>query len=259
MMKQAIRALGWAVSILWIMLLLFTVTAVYSALQIRPSLGEPSAAASGSTLTASLPIVLYNGGFYDISQLNITTQVRDNRGATIARSSTLVPLVSASANVTIAHSMSLSIEQVPTNSLSHLLFNDSELEIDAAVKLVYARIFPFEISLNSSMPWGAPFANLTLGSISVTPLNLTHIRVRVPLSFENHSFFAPSGTLQLEIVDRTNHVVGGGSAVIDAPSNSPFDTDVEIVATGDSADFRASRLYFQTPFYNYSPLVMPLV
>ena len=259
MMKQAIRALGWAVSILWIMLLLFTVTAVYSALQIRPSLGEPLAAASGSTLTASLPIVLYNGGFYDISQFNITTRVRDNAGATITRSSTLVPLVSAGANVTITHSISISIEQAATNNLSHLLFNDSELEIEAAVGLIYARVFPFEISLNSSMPWGAPFANLTLGSISVTPLNLTHIRARVPLSFENHSFLALSGTLELEIVDRTNHVVGRGSTVFNAPSDSRFETNVEIVASGDPADFREAHLYFQTPFFNYGPLVMSLV
>lgn len=258
-MKQAIRALGWAVALLWIMLLLFTVSAVYSALQIRPSLGEPSAAASGSTLTASLPFALYNGGFYEISQFNITTQIRDKGGATITHSSTLVPLVSAGANVSITHSMSFSIEQAATSSLSHLLFTDSELEIDAAVRLIYARVFPFEISLNSSMPWGAPFANLTLGSISVTPLNLTHIRARVPLSFENHSFLALNGTLQLEIVDRTSHVVGRGSTVFNAPSDSRFETNVEIVASGDPADFREARLYFQTPFFNYGPLVMSLV
>lgn len=258
-MKQAIRALGWAVGILWIMLLLFTVTAVYSAVQIRPSLGEPSATASGSTLMASLPIVLYNGGFYDLSQFNITTQVRDQGSAIITRSSTLVPLVSAGANVTITHSMSLSIEQVATGHLSRLLFNDSELEIEAVVRLLYARVFPFEISLNSSMPWGAPFANLTLGSISVTPLNLTHIRARVPLSFENHSFLALGGTLHLEIVDDANHLVGGGSTVLNAPSNSRFEADVEVLTAGNPADFREARLYFQTPFFNYGPLVMPIV
>jgi len=258
-MKQAVRALGWAVGMLWIMLLLFTVSAVYSALQIRPSLGEPSAAASGSTLTASLPIVLYNGGFYDISQFNITTHIKDNRGATITGSSTLVALVSAGANVLITHSMSFSIEQATTSSLSHLLFNDSDLEIDAAVRLVYARVFPFEISLNSSMPWGAPFANLTRGSISVTPLNLTHITARVPLSFENHSFLALNGTLQLEIVDRTGYIVGRGSTAFNAPTDSRFETNIQIVASGDPADFREVRLNFQTLFFNYGPLVMSLV
>jgi hypothetical protein len=155
--------------------------------------------------------------------------------------------------------MSLSIEQVATGHLSRLLFNDSELEIEAVVRLLYARVFPFEISLNSSMPWGAPFANLTLGSISITPLNLTHIRARVPLSFENHSFLALGGTLQLEIVDDANHLVGGGSTVLNAPSNSRFEADVEVLTAGNPADFREARLYFQTPFFNYGPLVMPIV
>ena len=258
-MKQAIRAIGWAVSILWIILLIFTVTAVYSAFQIRPSLGEPSAAALGSTLTASLPLTLYNGGFYDISQFNITTRVRDYGGTTITRSSTLVPLVSAGANVTITHSISLAIEQATTGNLFHLLFNDSELEIEAAVRLTYARVFPFEISLNSSMAWGAPFANLTLGHITVTPLNVTHVRVRIPLSFENHSFITLNGTMQLEIVDYTNHVVGRGSIGFNAPPDSYFETNVEIVVSGNPADIREAHLYFQTPFFNYGPLVMSLV
>lgn len=258
-MKQAIRALGWAVAVLWMILLFFTVTAVYSAFQIRPSLGEPSATTMGSTLTTSLPIALYNGGFYDISQFNITTQVRDHSGVAITRSSTLVPFVSAGANATTTHNMSFSIEQVAAGSLSRLLFNDSELEIDAVVQLVYARVFPFEISLNSSMPWGAPFANLALGGISATPFNFTHIRVQIPLSFENHSFLAIDGTLQLEIVDRANNVAGRGSAVFNAPADSPSETNLEVLTSVNPADFRQARLYFQTPFFNYGPLVMPLV
>lgn len=258
-MKQAVRSLGWAVGILWIILLLFTVTAVYSAFQIRPSFGEPSVATSGSTMTASLPIILCNSGFYDISKFNITTRIMDYRGATITRSSTLVPHVSAGTNASITHHMSLTIEQAATNNLFHLLFNDSELEVEATVRLTYARVFPFEISLNLSMPWGAPFANLTLGDISITPLNLTHARVRIPLSFENHSFLAMDGNIQLEIIDYTNHVVGRGSTGFNAPPDSRFETDVEILVSGGHSDIREARLYFQTPFFSYGPLVMPLV
>ena len=258
-MKQAVRSLGWAVGILWIILLLFTVTAVYSAFQIRPSFGGPSVATSGSTLTASFPIILYNGGFYDISRFNITTRVMDYRGATITRSSTLVPVVSAGANATITHNMSLAIEQAATNNLFHLLFNDSELEIEAAVRLTYARAFPFEISLSSGMAWGAPFANLTLGHILVAPLNLTHVRARIPLSFENHSFLAMNGTIQLEIVDHTSHVMGRGSTGFNAPPDSRFETNVEVFVSGDHSNIREARLYFQTPFFSYGPLVMSLV
>jgi hypothetical protein len=258
-MKQAIRALTWAISVFWIILLLFTVTVAYSALQIRPSFSEPSVSSSGDMLTASLPMILYNGGFYDISKFNITTLVKDHRGQTITRSSTFVPVISGGANATITHKMSLSIKQAATGNLSHLLFNDSELDVEAAVRLVYAGAFPIEISLNLSMPWGAPFANLTVGDASTRPLNLTHVRVLLPLSFENHSFLEMNGTVRLEIVDQLNHVVGNGSTGFTVSPDNRFETDVEILVSGDPSNIREAHLYFQTSFFDYGPVVIALV
>ncbi len=258
-MKQAVRALGWAISIFWIMLLLFTITVVYSALLIRPSFGEPSVHNSNGTFTVSLPLTLYNGGFYDISALNITTRATDYAGSPITKSTTLVQLISGGASGTLRHNMSISLEQAATSDLSHLLFMDSELEVDAHLKLVYARVFSFEISFNTSMPWGAPFANLTLGDIAVTPVNLTHFQVSIPVSFENHSFLEMNGTIDLEIVDNMNNVVSTSSSSFDALPGSSYGTTVEILMPGSPANIREARLSFQTPYFSYGPMVMPLV
>jgi len=258
-MKQAVKALGWATSIFWIMLLLFTITVVYSALQITPSLGEPSVSHSGDVLTTSLPMALYNGGFYDISKFNLTTLIRDQSGQTITGSSTFVPIISSGANTTITHTMSLSIEQLTSGDLSDLLFNDGELDVEAILRLVYARAFPIEISLNLSMPWGAPFANLTIGDVSASPFNLTHIRILLPVSFENHSFLEMNGTARLEIVDRLDRVVGNGSTTFMLPPENRFETDVEVLISGDPSNIREVNLYFQTTSFNYGPLVISLV
>lgn len=258
-MKQAVRALGWAISIFWIMLLLFTITVVYSALLIRPSFGEPLVHSSGGTFTVSLPFTLYNGGFYDISGLNITTRATDYIGSLVTSSTTLFSLISGGTSATLRHNMSISLEQAATTDLSHLLFMDSDFDVSVHLKLVYARIFPFEISFNTSMPWGAPFANLTLGEIGVAPVNITHFRVSVPVSFENHSFLEMNGVFSLEIVDNMDNVIGTSSTSFDAPPGSPSETTIEILMSGNPASIRDARLSFQTPYFSYGPVVMPLV
>ena len=39
-MRYVVRALGWATKILWILIIVFSVTAVYSALNVRMGFGE---------------------------------------------------------------------------------------------------------------------------------------------------------------------------------------------------------------------------
>lgn len=214
---------------------------------------------SEGTFTASIPLTLHNGGFYDISKLNITTLATDNTGELVAKSTTLLPLISGGAGATIRHNMSFAIDRAATSDLSHLLFMDSDLEVEMRLGLVYARIFPFEISFNMNIPWGAPFANLSLGEIAVTPINLTHFRALIPVHFENHSFLDMSGTIAIEIVDHINRVVGTSSTSFDALSGRSSETSVEIVISGNPADIREARLEFHTPYFSYGPVVMPLV
>lgn len=258
-MRQAVRALGWATAVFWILLLLFTITAVYSALQIRPTFGEPSITASGGTLTVSLPFAFFNGGFYDVSKFNITTIVRDTRGSTLTASSTYVPILPKGENTSITHNMSLSIDQFTTSDLSSLLFNDSNLNVTASFKLTYARVFPLEVMANFSVPWGAPLANLTIGDVSVTPFNSTHVQALVPLSFENHSYLNMTGTMRLDIVDNTGRVVGQGATSFNAPTGSRFQENVVVLLSGNPARIREARLYFETPFFSYGPVVIQLV
>jgi len=253
-MKQAIRALGWATNIFWIILLFFTATALYSAFQLRPEFGEPYAQTSGDTLTMSLPFSIGNGGYYDISNMNLTTLVKDTNGSLISDSSTFVPLIRRGGNASVIHNMSIRISQINTEKLSYLLFNDSALNVDIALELNFANAVPFGISTNITMPWGAPLSNLTIEDISLSAFNATHFRIIAPISFENHSLFSLDGTMRLELVDNMNSVLGSGTANI--PPNGGY-IPLELYVS-NPLDISEARLYFATSFFNYGPVVIPL-
>jgi len=258
-MKQTIRALGWAIYVLWLIIIVFSVTAVYSAFQVGVALGEkPQASTSGGTMILSLPFSVENNGFYDISDLNITTIVQESSGALVSNSSTVVRLISSGKKVNAAHNISISLDSMTSASLSHLLFYDTDFDIDMSLGLRYAGVIPLKISTNSTMPWGAPLYNLTMGDITVDQYNTTHVKAVLSLSFENHSFFSLNGTIRTEIVNTLNQQIGGSTTPINAPQQSSYLTPLEVLVPLASANFKEARLYFDTSVFSYGPLVIPI-
>jgi hypothetical protein len=259
-MRQAIRAIGWAIYVLWLVVIVFTVTAVYSAFQLGVDFRPPETSTSGGTISLLLPFSVDNKGFYDISNLNITTVIHESSGASVANTSTVVPLISSGNRVNATHKISISLENMTTDSLSRLLFNDTNLNIDLSLALEYARVIPLQISTNFTMPWGAPLYNLTLGTVAVSPYNSTHVRATLPLSFENHSFFSLNGTVQTEIRNTSNQKVGGSTTPISAQPQSGVTTIQLIVffPLTSVSSFKEVRLYFDTSGFSYGPVVIPI-
>jgi len=254
-MRQAIRALGWAIYILWLVIIVFTVTAVYSAFQLGLEFGEePQVSTSGGTVTLTLPFSVENNGFYDINDLNVTTILQESNGALVSNSSTVLPLISSGNKVNATHNISISLENMTSASLSRLLFYDTDLDMDMSLALRYAGVIPFKISTNikNFTRWGAPLYNLTIGN----PY-FADSRVVVPTSFENHSFFNLTGTMRLELVNNLNQQVGAGVTEINAPSQSVYSTSVGVTVS-DPRNIREARLYFDTSVFSYGPVVMPI-
>jgi len=250
-MKQAIRAVGWATNILWIVVLVFTITVILSAFQLRVSFAEPKINASGETVTLSLPFNISNYGFYDISNLNFTTRVKGDHEISIADSSTFVPLISRGENVTVTHNISVILSDMLSKGLINMLFNDSALNVDLSLKIEYARVIPLQISSNLSMPWGAPLYNLSVGTPSIEGTNIT-----IPVSFENHSFFALNGTVSLELFDDSNQLIGNGTAALyDVQPQSRYSTALPVSILGDPSLIREARLHFYTSIFSYGPVV----
>jgi len=252
-MKQAMRALSLAIYILWLVIAVFTLTVVYSAFQLGVSFDEePRTMASGGTMTLLLPFSVENNGLYDISDLGITSIVQGSNGALVTNSSTLVSLISIGDKVNATHNISISLENMDSNSLSSLLFYDSEFKVDMSLALRYARVIPLKISTNFPMPWSAPIYNLTIGEPSFTDSTIV-----LPTTFENHSLFNLTGTMRLELVNNMNQQVGFGITDLNAPSQSFYSKNVE-VAVSDPMSIKEARLYFDTSIFSYGPVVMPI-
>jgi len=263
-MKWAIRALGWTIYILWLVVVVFTVTAVYSATQLRIDFGEnPRTRTSGGTMTLLVPFSIDNKGFYDISDLNITTIVQESNGALVSNSSTVVPLISSGSKVDAAHNISITLNKMTPASLSRLLFNDTEFNVNMSLALKYAHVIPFEVSTEiKNFTWGAPLCNLALGDIQIIEpdYNTTHVRAILPLCFENHSVFTLNGTVRTVIVNTLDKEVGGSTTThINVQPETGGPIPLTVFVSKDYGVLKEALLYFEFPsVFSYGPKVMPI-
>ena len=247
-MKQAIRALAIATLILWILLIAFAITAVYSVMNLGIDFGESQFFSSNGDVVLSLPFFINNRGYYDISELNVTTHVKNYNGTLLVLSETFVPLIASGSNVETAHNISIALPDILSMGYAEFLFNDSYFELDAFVALNFAHAIPVQISMNLTIPWGAPLSNLSIEY--VPPENNTLV---IPISFENHSFFDIVGTMQLEVYNDMNELVTSEQRSLNVFSYGEYDEPVEIyLSIGDLSKLTGSgnfRLVFDVPMF----------
>jgi len=257
-MKYAVRALGWATKIFWIFIIAFSATSVYSAMNVRMSFGEPQLSLSSEFLVISIPLFINNSGFYDLSELNITVDVMDYNGSLVLTSTTFVSLIPRDSSVETMHNVSMSLDDIISKAEIYL-FNDTIFNVDMSMKLNFARVVPFRVSMNKTIPWGAPLYNFSVGGISYDYHNVTHQRVIIPLSFENHSpYFGVDGTMHIEMYNDRGEVIAFGTSSLDAPSNSKYEGQVELIV--DVLKLTPSgemHFYFETSMFSFGPMVMP--
>ncbi len=250
-MKPAVRALGIATTTIWILLIVFSVTALYSVMNLGIDFGEVQFFPSSEGVLLSLPFFINNSGYYDISELNVTTSMEDSNGTLLTVSNTFVPLVSKGSNVEAAHN--ISIELSDATERIELIFNDSFFMFETFVALNFAHIVPVELSLNMTVPWGAPFYNVSVGEIFDLPFNITHVRVVVPVSFENHSPLDITGTMQLEIYNNVGELVTSGETSLDVRSQTIHNEQVDLYPSlADVSKLTESgsvRFIFETPMF----------
>jgi hypothetical protein len=257
-MRYVVRALGWSTKILWILIVFFAATSVYSALNIRMGFGQPQVFVSSGFMIMSIPLFVNNTGLYDLSELNMTVAVMDYNGSLVSTSTTFVPSIPRGNSIQTAHNISMSLNDI-TSELLNCLFNDTIFNVDMSLKLKFARAIPFQISTNMTLPWGAPLYNFSIGQISYNYINLTYQEAIIPISFENHSpYFGVDGFMQVEIYNDNDELLGFSASDLNVPSHSSYDDQVEIVV--DISKITGSgevHFYFETSVFSFGPVVMP--
>ena len=257
-MRIPIRMIGLATTFFWIFLIAFAVTAVYSLKDVQFDFGEPQTGTTADNrLSFSMPITIFNRGFYDIGHFNVTSQIIRGDGAIVASGTTLVPVIRKGEQITTSHMVTVSTNDLLQNDRDYL-FNDAELRIYESVGMSVAEMIPVQASTNFSMPWGAPLYGFALGAPEYSAYNATHLRVVVPVSFENHSFFDLTGTVQLRMFSSAGAFMGDGQTAVETRQTSSYSGNVEfyVGASGltGSGSFEVS---FLSPIFNYGPWVIP--
>lgn len=257
-MRIPIRMISIATTFLWIFLIVFLVSAVYSVKDVRFDFGEPQTGlTSDNKILFSLPITMDNKGYYNIGSFNMTTEILDKEGFMITRASTFIPVIEKNRLVMVTHNVTIDVNDLLQNSRDYL-FNDTELELREMVGLKLAEVIPVQTSTNLSMLWGAPLYNFTLGQIEYAGFNRTHMTVIIPISFENHASFDLTGTIQIRMYNSTSSLVCEGQTTIEDPQNTQYqgyaELNVPIAAATENGYLEA---YFLTPLFEFGPLVVP--
>lgn len=252
-MNISIRMLKIVSIILWIIIIFFSITAVLSVMNLGINIGEIQIFPLGDGITFSLPFSISNNGYYEIADLNITSRVTDYDGKVLDTSETLIHSIQQGTNISDSHQVSVDLDSILTLDKEFLLLEDSEFHVEIFAGLNFARAVPVQLSTNTTIPWGAPFANLSIGHFSVSPYNLTHVRARLPLSFENHALLDISGTLLIEVYNNTSEPLTTGMTRIDVPSGSIYSDDFYVIVhqtdVTELIDGGLLHMVFETPMF----------
>jgi hypothetical protein len=255
-MNVPLRALSWVTRFFWIIVLAFAVTCAYSATLIRVNFGQPVMTSTGEDFTITLPIIFDNRGYYNIADFNVTTYIADYENRGISKATTCIVQIRPQNNANIFHGVSFSQNEIMTRA--DYLFNDSNFTLYGSIHLNYANLIPFGFETNKTIPWGAPLFNFTIGMPEYSTYDTAHLRINVPINFQNHSpYFSVTGTIHVEIFNSRGQLIGEGTPSIDVPSNADYDDEIGmLVNTGMFTGRGQIRVNIRTEMFDYGPMVI---
>lgn len=244
--RQTIRALGWAIIILWLITLLLPITIGLSLLKfLEPNaigFREPTVSFSNGTFSLSAPFYINNTGYYDLSDMNITILIGSN-DKTISTFSTLLPNVPAGTMLNSSYDISFSLEEIASNSIE-LLTDDTDMNWSVSTFFRIAYAIALGVSTNMTIPWGAPFYNLTVSEVSY---DVSSQKLSASISFENHADFTSTGTISLEIYDNKSQLVGSTEKYLDVPSGETSSESFDLTIDPSKITEKTFvRVYFET-------------
>jgi hypothetical protein len=249
-MKIATSMLTVATIILWVVILFFSVTAVYSVINVGVNIGETQMLPTSNGIKFSLPFSINNNGYYEIADLNLTTRVIDPDGQVLDLTETLVDSIPQGETVNASHTIEVDLDDILSMDHLTLMLNDSNFTVEIFAGLNFARAIPVQLSTNVSLPWGAPFADFSVGDLSVSHHNRSHVEAVIPVSFENHAIIDITGTLKMEAYSNSDQCIASGVTDISVVSNQNFGDSILLYARAQDesklADGGKLHILFET-------------
>jgi predicted amino acid-binding ACT domain protein len=251
-----------ATSLLWVLLIIFSVSAIYSLKDIRLDIGRPQTTiAPQNELLVDFPIGIVNNGYYNLNDFNISMEIHDVQKTVMAQGFTFIPVIKKDETLNTTNRMRMNLTDI-LQVYQNLILNDTELQINTTVSMKAAGLISLQVSSNLTLAWGAPLYNLTLEkpkfTVQVAPNSTNYVRVTILTTFENHAFFDLNGTIHVSMYNNRNIFTSTGSIVFKAPQQSSYHVDLGLdVPVTDTTSNGYFDIFFSTPFFSYGPLVIP--
>ncbi|MCW4016662.1 MAG: hypothetical protein NWF06_09860 [Candidatus Bathyarchaeota archaeon] len=252
-MNIAIRMLKVSTFILWAVIIFFSVTSVYSVMNLGVNVGEVQMHPSSNGVTLALPFSIDNSGYYEIADLNLTTRATDPSGTVLDLTETFVSSIPQGTIINASHKIEIGLDDIMALDYTSLLLEDSEFNVEIFAALNFARAVPVQLSTSTTIPWGAPLANFFVGDISVD--NIANGEASMRLSFENHAILDLEGTLKLEVyaAGSSQDLVASSVTGISVRSGQSFDQRIYVNVNPQDALKLTSgarvHVVFETPMF----------
>ncbi|MEM2953498.1 MAG: hypothetical protein QXU21_04400 [Candidatus Bathyarchaeia archaeon] len=227
-MHHTIRALGWIIAILWIIILILPVSVAFSLLELLEAenigLKEPEGFMFNGNVSISIPFYVANPGFYNLENVKLDLQIKVGT-KTISTSSAELPNVPAGEMVDSRCNLSLSLKEMLSNN-KELLTNDADLNGNASLSFRVASVIAFRVSTGFSIHWGAPLNGLTLYRITYNEVSRIF---SISLSFHNNAFFQLNASLLVKLYNSARELIGSTVQNVNVPSQESFQDSLEII------------------------------
>jgi hypothetical protein len=260
-MKVPIRTITVATSVLWVLLIIFSVSVIYSMKDVRLDVGKPQTTVTPDReLLVSFPIGIVNKGYFSLNDFNVSTEAQDEQKSTIAQGSTFVPVIKPGETLNRTLQMGTNLTDM-LRTHQNLVLNDTELQVNATVSMKAGELIALQVSSNLAMPWGAPLCNLTIATPEFTtqidPNFTNYYTVAVPIAFENHAFFDLNGTVRLNMYNSSSILTGTTEIALEAPQQKSYGADLQldVPVAGNTGNGRL-EVFISTSLFNYGPVVV---
>lgn len=250
-----------ATVIFWVFLAAFVGLAAYSIKDLGLDIGETQVSTTpNGELLFSLPVFIDNKGYSSLNDLQITTIFFDDSSVEISKASTSVASILPGETTLITHNTTLNVNALLHKGEQYLL-EDQNLAASVATGLTLAELLPVQISTNFTYKWGAPFYDFRLSQPSVDGFNITHYKIIVPVSFENHAVFDLSGSMRIQLFGNDNRLLSDIQRDFNAPRQTLHADEVEfLISLGSESLLNRNgyfNVYLYTELFEYGPLVIP--
>jgi len=259
--------LGWTTNLIGVVTLILLILVGYSlidTLMLKQGIGfgEYKLEWDEENIHLLIPLLVNNTGLFPISNMVLTTNVSDCEGMRITGSETVLPHVREGDAKRETQTLRLSMKALISEKTPHLLFNDSQLRMDAAIRFTYAYLVSLKIQLPyTPLPWGAPLFNLSVGKpTGSASFNATHHKVNLPLNFENHAPITLEAVRLTLLNDQRESLASKRMTLGVGPMEGFADSFEIFIEERDLQRLTERgfvRLFFQTSEFSFGPVEIP--